>query len=171
MQIQNIAILQLQKEIKQQKARESSMQSQLDLLTTNIAQISKQLNDMRLLLTEEQKNDDTEDIRKEIRIIRDNVDELMNNNSPKKEIDSPVIVWLRDRVKLPEYVDLFMENGLDDMSVISDISMKELNLIGITKIGHKMRILKEITKLKQPQQNQPIAIAPAVNDGGSTAYI
>ena len=47
--------------------------------------------------------------------------------------------------------------------------MNELNLMGIEKLGHKMRILKEIMKLKQPQQNQ--SIAPAANEGGPTAYI
>ena len=102
-------------------------------------------------------------------IIKQNINQLMNNNSPKQELENPVIVWLRNVVKLPEYIDLFMESGMDDMSIIEDIKMNELNLMGITKLGHKMKILKEIMKLKQPKQNQ--SIAPAANEGGSTSYI
>ena len=72
-------------------------------------------------------------------------------------------------MELPEYIEVFMETGMDQMSVIEDIRRDELNQMGINKLGHKMRILKEIMKLKQPQQNQ--SVAPAAFGGGSTAYV
>ena len=53
------------------------------------------------------------------------------------------------------------------MSIIVDITINEITQIGITKIGHKMRILKEITKLKPHHQQQHIV----GYEGGSTAYI
>ena len=85
-----------------QKEQEPSLQSQLDSLKTNIEQISKQL-----IMTEEQKNDnndDVQEIKREIEIIKGNLNLIMNNdNSSKKEMESPVILWLRNTVKLPEY--------------------------------------------------------------------
>ena len=59
-----------------------------------------------------------------------------------------------------------MENGLDEMRVIEDIGMNELTQIGIDKIGHKMRILKDILAIKQGKQ--PLQRSKSE---GSTAYI
>eukprot|EP01084_Bolivina_argentea_P133447 235512_1 len=131
-------------------------EARLDSLTSKVDELSKQLNDIRLLLTEEQKDDNLSDIKKEMEMMKQNIQNLMDrNNSPKPEKENAVNVWLRDVVKLPEYIDLFMQNGMDDMTVIEDITMNELNQIGIDKLGHKMRILKAVAKLKPTEGDTP----------------
>ena len=71
----------------------------------------------------------------------------------KPEIDrhssNEVSVWLRDTVRLSEYIDLFMENGMENMDVILLLTENELDIMNIEKLGHRMKILNEIEKLKE----------------------
>lgn len=55
--------------------------------------------------------------------------------------------WLHNVVGLGEYYDLFIDNGLDDIDIVKDISIGELESIGISKLGHRKRIYKEIEHL------------------------
>jgi len=55
--------------------------------------------------------------------------------------------WMVSTVKLPEYTELLIENGFDRMEMFDNLSMEDLNLMGITKIGHRKRILAEAQKL------------------------
>eukprot|EP01083_Nonionella_stella_P300997 1030386_1 len=53
--------------------------------------------------------------------------------------------WLHNDVKLPEYYSVFVDNGFDNLSFIMDITdADDLTNIGISKIGHQKRILKQI---------------------------
>ena len=68
--------------------------------------------------------------------------------------------WLCDLVKLPQYFDLFIENGYDDLETLSDLTMEELEHIGIEKRGHRKKILKhamilrdDVTPLSQRELN------------------
>ena len=56
--------------------------------------------------------------------------------------------WMNTEVKLPQYLDLFIANGYDDLSVIQDLSIMDLEEMGIEKKGHRMRIVKAISNLK-----------------------
>merc|ERR1711972_782195 len=58
--------------------------------------------------------------------------------------------WMTSTVKLPEYTELLIENGFDRMEMFDNLSMEDLNLMGITKIGHRKRILAEAQKLNGP---------------------
>ena len=71
--------------------------------------------------------------------------------------------WIEKQLKLPEYYDVLVENGIDKLSVVQLLTKDELQEMGITKIGHKIQILKEIQSLKQRSDNQPAE--------GGTAYI
>ena len=55
--------------------------------------------------------------------------------------------WMVSTVKLPEYTESLIENGFDRMEMFENLSMEDLNLMGITKIGHRKRILAEAQKL------------------------
>ena len=54
----------------------------------------------------------------------------------------PVWTWLKEKVELPEYYNIFIENGFDSMKIISDIDKEDLKEIGINKRGHQNLILK-----------------------------
>ena len=72
------------------------------------------------------------------------------DNSKKKQIKSKqdrLKAWLRDEVDLEQYFGVFIENGFDSLEEMKMITMDVLNMIGINKIGHKMKLLKYITKL------------------------
>ena len=51
-------------------------------------------------------------------------------------------------VKLPQYFDILIENGYDDLESVGDVTMEELSQIGIDKIGHRKKILKHALLLK-----------------------
>ena len=55
--------------------------------------------------------------------------------------------WLSHEVKLPQYCDLFLEQGFQSPSECCKIDETVLNLLGIDKIGHRKRILVSCQKL------------------------
>ncbi len=65
--------------------------------------------------------------------------------------DDEVRKWLRETVDLPQYYDLFINNGLISLELISKIeTLHNLHYIGITKKGHQIVIMNCIEKLKDP---------------------
>ena len=144
---------------------DTMMNARLDLLSVNIEEnnkmmkqiqenmlkMSQQLNDLRLIINEEEKNNEFDNIKKEIKAIKNDMNELKNNKINKKLEEMKN--WMNDIVELPEYIDLFIENGLESLDVIKHITMNELTNIGITKLGHKIKITQEIVKLNQKSNN------------------
>merc|ERR1712228_281770 len=58
--------------------------------------------------------------------------------------------WLTDKVALPQYFDTFIKEGFDDMDTIKNTVTKEdLLEIGITKRGHRNKIMMFAKRLKQ----------------------
>jgi len=60
--------------------------------------------------------------------------------------------WLKQK-HLNEYFDNFISNGFDDLDTLKLITNKELTAIGIDKIGHKMKIMRNIQSLIHPSLN------------------
>ena len=54
-----------------------------------------------------------------------------------------------DKVGLGEYFDLFIASGIEDLSTASLLTMETIKGMGIDKIGHQMKILNQVIKLKQ----------------------
>eukprot|EP00484_Ammonia_sp_Unknown_P008568 CAMPEP_0197075736 /NCGR_PEP_ID=MMETSP1384-20130603/211760_1 /TAXON_ID=29189 /ORGANISM="Ammonia sp." /LENGTH=344 /DNA_ID=CAMNT_0042514585 /DNA_START=33 /DNA_END=1067 /DNA_ORIENTATION=+ len=57
--------------------------------------------------------------------------------------------WLTEVVALPQYVDVFLNNGFEDLSYLKDTNLSEHDLkeIGIHLKGHRLKILSEIQRL------------------------
>lgn len=55
--------------------------------------------------------------------------------------------WLSHEVKLPQYCDIFLEQGFQSPSDCCEIDETVLDLLGIDKIGHRKRILVSCQKL------------------------
>ncbi len=51
-----------------------------------------------------------------------------------------VRAWLAS-LKLEQYASSFIENGYDDLSALADMDDKDLDTLGITRAGHRKRIL------------------------------
>jgi len=62
--------------------------------------------------------------------------------------EATVRSWMRTDVELPEYTNVLIENGFDRMSMFENLSMEDLNLMGITKLGHRKKIMSEVAKLR-----------------------
>lgn len=60
--------------------------------------------------------------------------------------------WLTE-IHMQEYLNLFLENGYDCVEVIRDIKDEELAKIGISKAGHRKKILMGLDKLIQIESN------------------
>eukprot|EP01083_Nonionella_stella_P030586 83837_1 len=75
----------------------------------------------------------------------------------QEEIDHErhlVVQWLRYTVKLPQYTDMFLTNGFDNMRAIQAIKSKEeLARCGIEMRGHQTLILAEIYKARAVASN------------------
>ena len=82
-------------------------------------------------------------MRNDVCLIKNKLIDDKNLNEKEEKIKS----WLSDKVELPEYFDMFIENGLDDLDILQDINEDELISIGISKLGHRKKILKYIKVL------------------------
>ena len=61
--------------------------------------------------------------------------------------------WLENTVKLPDYFDVLIEGGIDDLETLSMLTKNELNDIGINKVGHQVKILSAAKKLGAQQND------------------
>ena len=55
--------------------------------------------------------------------------------------------WMENKVKLPQYFELLIDNGFEDMESLKNITMEHLREIGIDKIGHRLRLMKSVATL------------------------
>eukprot|EP01083_Nonionella_stella_P180308 642585_1 len=67
--------------------------------------------------------------------------------------------WLTSKVKLPQYVSNFADNGYDSMEFVCDIStVDQLIEIGVTLRGHQTRIFAELKKLKEARAQKEAVV-------------
>eukprot|EP01083_Nonionella_stella_P050793 134999_1 len=56
--------------------------------------------------------------------------------------------WLTQKVKLPQYYDVLVNNGYDSLDIVQEITMtNELKEIGIVLKGHVLKLMTEIKRL------------------------
>ena len=102
------------------------------------------------------------------------VDEKSDQVVDTTDVDEKELVtnWLKNDVKLPQYLDLFFENGLEDMEVIMTLNEKDLMDVGIKKIGHRKKIMMKIAnELEKMRLNAGPAITPGFGDGVEGANV
>eukprot|EP01084_Bolivina_argentea_P024871 46304_1 len=141
-------------------------------IQSKILKLDKQMIDLRLIMCEEKKNDDLDVIKDEIKLLKQMIDKIQLKNKRSNIKYTEMQKWMTEVVKLPEYIDLFINNGLEDMNIIKDITMETLTVIGIQKIGHKMKIIKQVAKLNtHPAPYQSPNHNEGDNEGGTGFYI
>ena len=87
---------------------------------------------------EEKTNDDDEDENAEI----------------EDEQAQIVKQWLTGTVRLPQYLNIFLKNGFDDMMVIKELTLsdlREMDSKNRIKLGHRKRILMHVKRLNAVQ--------------------
>eukprot|EP01084_Bolivina_argentea_P319660 554452_1 len=99
--------------------------------------LQREIEELEMLEAEElmNKNDELE--------INENDTKINDSNdSNANENVNSVSLWLTNELELPEYIDVFVENGYDDLNVIlKTMSDDELKEIGINKRGHRKKIM------------------------------
>jgi len=71
--------------------------------------------------------------------LNETVGGIDGNDSSKQEVQE----WLKEKVKLPQYFQVFVQQGFDDLDSIKDVTKDDLNAMGIDKVGHQRKILKQ----------------------------
>ena len=118
-------------------------------IQSELSQMTKRIEDIHLLMTEEKKDDGLDEMRKKMETMEQNIQNIMNmkseSNNKQNSKQEAVKKWLKDKVELPQYFDVFIENGFESLDIIKEIqSEQDLNQMGIDKLGHKRKIMKEI---------------------------
>ena len=146
-------------------ARLDSLTTKMDKLLTNFQNMEQRISDIELRMNEEQKenanNDKIDKLINDMNRMKQEMKRIASHNNVNPE-QQKLKAWLEDKVKLPEYYDLFIENGIEDLDTVKILTMEGLKGMGIDKVGHQMKMLSQIVKL-----NENVVVA---NEGG-TAYI
>ena len=61
--------------------------------------------------------------------------------------------WLSQKVRFPQYFTLFIESGIEDLETAALLNQDTMTQIGIDKVGHRMKIMSELKKLKVNEQD------------------
>eukprot|EP01084_Bolivina_argentea_P146358 256293_1 len=108
----------------------------------NMNQMMQQMKDIESIIIGSRKSNEELDDEK----VSTKYEDVAPNDN---QAESVMVKWMKETVKLPQYVSLFNENGLDDMETIKSITMKELIMIGVGIVGHRIKIINEIEKWNQ----------------------
>eukprot|EP00485_Elphidium_margaritaceum_P010737 CAMPEP_0202686728 /NCGR_PEP_ID=MMETSP1385-20130828/2490_1 /ASSEMBLY_ACC=CAM_ASM_000861 /TAXON_ID=933848 /ORGANISM="Elphidium margaritaceum" /LENGTH=719 /DNA_ID=CAMNT_0049341373 /DNA_START=21 /DNA_END=2180 /DNA_ORIENTATION=+ len=74
-------------------------------------------------------------------------EEEQKRNSRTRTGAAWVTQWLTHEVGLAQYAELFILSGFDDMHIVQEMTLHDLQSIGIEKLGHKKKILLHIRKM------------------------
>jgi len=56
--------------------------------------------------------------------------------------------WVRNVLDFDQYYRLFVRNGVDDFRILCEVTDEQLEEMGVEKVGHRIRILQEIRKVR-----------------------
>ncbi|XP_072240857.1 uncharacterized protein [Leuresthes tenuis] len=82
--------------------------------------------------------------------------------------------WL-SHLGLSQYYQVLVQNGYENIDFVSDISLEDLQEIGITKLGHQKKMMLGVTRLKELQRGESGSepphspSSPPPSPGGSTS--
>lgn len=60
--------------------------------------------------------------------------------------------WLCTAVKLPQYLELFISEGFEDMDSIETLKEQDLEEMGISKKGHRNKIMRFVKRLRRGER-------------------
>ncbi|XP_041838837.1 caskin-1 isoform X2 [Melanotaenia boesemani] len=82
--------------------------------------------------------------------------------------------WL-SHLGLSQYYQVLVQNGYENIDFVSDISLEDLQEIGITKLGHQKKMMMGVKRLKELQRGESgseppqSSSSPPTSPGGSTS--
>uniref|UniRef100_A0AAR2IV34 CASK interacting protein 1 n=1 Tax=Pygocentrus nattereri TaxID=42514 RepID=A0AAR2IV34_PYGNA len=82
--------------------------------------------------------------------------EIIKLNIPDwipKEKPTSLAEWL-SLIGLSQYYQTLVQNGYDNMDFVSDITLEDLQEIGITKLGHQKKLMLAVNRLGEPPKEE-----------------
>jgi len=167
---QSMTLSQLQEAEKQHNEAMAAMQARIESLSVKLEQQTKQNDSLQRQIQGIQQQvqqqhasaekDGVSAMMKEFGKLKEQIARLQkqanrNDDDEQKEEETEqekVKKWLESTVKLPQYYQVFIDEGVEDMESVQDLSVQNLRDIGIVKVGHQNKIMKYAKLLKQPQQ-------------------
>ena len=136
-------------------AQLDSVLSKMEQFDTRIGEMENRMEGIQLRMDEEQKDGNMDQVMQEIATLKKQVKQLMlkEHMSPEQQ---KLKSWLENTVKMPDYFDVFIEGGIEDLETVSMLTKNELNDIGISKVGHQVKILGAAKKLPLHQNNEMV---------------
>lgn len=81
----------------------------------------------------------------------------MNNTGVNMDVPD----WLRG-LGFEEYVESFIKNEVDE-EILSDLTIEDLKDLGVTKVGHRRKLLKAIAAMRPAPSGDKLADEPVAN--------
>eukprot|EP01083_Nonionella_stella_P092330 258443_1 len=124
----------------QQPSQTKSIISRIEELSKQFVVMQSRMSAIESKMNEEQKTDHPKQLQ----------NNNINANRNSVDVDGQKLkLWLEKDVKCAQYWNLFIENGIDDLQTAALLTMDTIKAIGIEKIGHQIKILHHITRLKE----------------------
>lgn len=136
-------------------AKLDSLLSQMQHFGDRMDAMEQRMDGIQMKLDEEQKEDPNlsrrvDQVVKDMNVLKKEVRKLssLHRLSPEQQ---KLKAWMESTVKLPEYFDLFVEAGVDDLDTVAMMDKQALIDIGVDKLGHQIKILGAARKVQVQQ--------------------
>lgn len=80
---------------------------------------------------------------------------VSNSRSCVSPFKVNIMKWLH-LIGLEQYIPEFMDGGFDDMDFVHDMTLEDLETIGVTKTGHQRKIWMAVNALKSGDENENV---------------
>ena len=70
-------------------------------------------------------------------------------------LQKDIMTWLR-LIGLEQYIPEFLDGGFDDMDFLQDMTVEDLEAIGVKKPGHQRKIWMAVQALKEADENENV---------------
>ena len=126
-----------------------SLMDKLERIELRLTVSAKKQNDVIERMEEYQRKNDEEMAKMKEEMERlslmDGYDDDEDNKEQSEE--EKVRAWMEETVKLGQYAQVLIDNGFDEMESLMDITMEELEEMGVDKMGHRKKIFKNAQKM------------------------
>ena len=126
-----------------------SLSMKMESMLTSIQNVEQRINIMELRMNEEQNVADDDEFNRinNINGAKMVTQKMVSDNNITAE-QQKLRSWLEDTVRLPQYYEVLIENGIDDLETVALLAEEQLKEIGIVMLGHRVKLLNEMQQLK-----------------------
>jgi len=143
------------------QTRLSKLEKEMKKLNLVIGDLANSVKSIEATLTNEYKedifdvqNDQYALVMMEVNTMKRTMAQLLENRRAESEkvrganLQKKLLKqWFEEKVKYPQYYEVFVQNDFIDLDIVARISKVELKEMKIVKVAHQMRIMEEIGKL------------------------